>query len=632
MGPTLSPFWVLSTHGGMIWAWSQHYYFVFVAMALLAQIANYQQSQRLNLYGLWLLGPLFLMYGNVPADSDINRYFFEAEMWNKGISPYLVAPTQLFDWPGVKDVNHPEWTAIYGPLLIRGMAGWITFFKGIAALKIAWAFVHLGNTFLLQLITQRKDLAILYGLSPFVLLETVGLGHFEELLVLSALLIITGARHHRPFIFGLGLVLAVWIKWWALLLSPLWFRRPMLKAWVIFSILSLWILWPFLQHPEALFHSLWAFKGLWNHGYPYWLLQQLTGTATLSVLAIYSATLLFFVILVGGPLHEQIWQFFRLWLWFSPTLHPWYWIMPLTCALCSGKKTTFLVIGSAALLLHDSKFYFESTGQWTCHLWAGGPLFVLLLFSEWRLRHHIFREKGEWVQKFSLITPVYNEAENCRELGQHLLPFSPHIQEWIVVDAGSHDGSPEIAQSFGAKVLCPGIKGRGLQIHHGVEHAQQDWVVVLHADTRLESHFFSELRQTIAKVPDLDGGAFRMIYRGQKGLGPLRILNELKTRWLGISFGDQTQFFHRQRLQQRGGFPRLSLMEDLELSLILKGGAVAFITSSLSCTSARRWKSDGRIKNAVLIIKLLMIYLLHRHWSPPVDVAHLYRRYYSKKI
>jgi hypothetical protein len=130
-------------------------------------------------------------------------------------------------------------------------------------------------------------------------------------------------------------------------------------------------------------------------------------------------------------------------------------------------------------------------------------------------------------------------------------------------------------------------------------------------------------------VPNLDGGAFKMAYRNYQHMGPLHWVNDLKFRLFGVSFGDQSQFFHRQRLKNRGNFPKLALMEDLELSLLWKGGHVAYISETRSLTSPRRWKEKGRLRNTLQILSLLYYYLLQRHWNPPVDVKKLYQRYYK---
>jgi hypothetical protein len=550
--------------------------------------------------------------------------------WSSGFFPVFALLglfTQGWMLRQVEQFKKPMWGWVIGFAVL--------YFIGLRnSPLLTWVnFIFLGshvlNIILIKFITQRWELANLYALSPFVLFETMGRNAQGCFWVTIALALIWGHQYYKNWALAGGLTMAFALNPWSLFFLPLFCRKNWRWPLAISIILSGIFLYLSFERAQS-FHQ-WAYSDFEAQYFisPYGILTLLFGPGAPVIWLLYTALLLFFVVLVGGTLQEQLWQFLRCSLWWGPFFYPSLWVVALTCALCSGKKFTFVLIGAAVMLLHQADFY--GLGHSSPMFWMALPLFGLLLMSEWRLRHHIFRHKGEWVDRFSVVTPVLNEAENLRELGNELNKYKEFVAQWIVVDAGSSDDSLQIAEHLGALVLSPGLRGRGPQISAGVEASQQDWIVVIHADTRLGPRFFEELQATIGRVPSLDGGAFSMIYRGEERLGVLRFLNDLKTRWLGISFGDQCQFFHRGRLSKRGGFPKLALMEDLELSLMWKGGAVAYITSSHSSTSPRRWKTDGRLKNALLIIKLLLIYLIQRHWAPPVDVTQLYRRYYPKK-
>jgi hypothetical protein len=574
---------------------------------------------------------LCCFYFPITADDDIHRYLWEARVFNEGLNPYLQSPQSLSHlFSGSESVNHPKWTAIYGPLFIEMIAWLPSFLQTIMGLKFLWLGFHLLNVWLIHVITASIHFSKLYLLCPFLLLESIGLGHFESVLASSGLLLVVGFQRQKHLISSIGLCLGFWIKWWAMPLFPLFFKKKNLKAIAISFIFSLFILFPFLDNLPSLLTSLLDFEGLWCNGYPNSVLRFILNDWTTPVIGIYSIALLVVVLLVGGSLHEQLWQFFRMSLFFAPTIHPWYWVFPLSMTLCSGKTATFSLLSACALGLHYPEFHLIQHQTWECHILTVIPLLTCIWLSEWRIRHHLFLQLGHSTEKVSVITPTLNEADNLEELGQTLMHHQRHIQEWIIVDAGSNDNSIQIAKNWGAQCHSPGIKGRGPQIKYGVEHATSKWCIILHADTRPPLNFFDELKRHIKKIPRLDGGAFRMAYRGKSKLGPLMFLNDLKIRLLGVSFGDQSQFFSKKCIAKVGDFPDLPLMEDLELSLIWKGGAIAYIKSSISLTSPRRWQNIGRLKNAALIIKLLFIYLCHRHWNYPVNVTKLYQTYYKK--
>lgn len=83
----------------------------------------------------------------------------------------------------------------------------------------------------------------------------------------------------------------------------------------------------------------------------------------------------------------------------------------------------------------------------------------------------------------SAIVPTRNEASALPEL---LGGLSPEVDEVIVCDGGSTDGTPDIARRLGA-VVVEGARGRGPQLNAGAAVARGDRLWFLHADTRVAS-------------------------------------------------------------------------------------------------------------------------------------------------
>lgn len=56
------------------------------------------------------------------------------------------------------------------------------------------------------------------------------------------------------------------------------------------------------------------------------------------------------------------------------------------------------------------------------------------------------------MQKLSIITPVFNEENTVSIFHKHLLVFKQQLKnyqtEWIIVDDGSRDATPEIIQKL----------------------------------------------------------------------------------------------------------------------------------------------------------------------------------------
>ncbi len=61
-----------------------------------------------------------------------------------------------------------------------------------------------------------------------------------------------------------------------------------------------------------------------------------------------------------------------------------------------------------------------------------------------------------------------------------------NADEIVVVDGGSSDATPVLAARLGARVVAA-PRGRGPQLAAGVAAARGEWLLLLHADTRLAS-------------------------------------------------------------------------------------------------------------------------------------------------
>lgn len=566
----------------------------------------------------------------ITPDDDVNRYFWEGHVFNHGHNPYTTAPAEI-EKPAFAEAlpNHPEWTAIYGPLFIYLMALISSLGLGVTFLKLSFLLLHFINTFLIKKICPGSHVYRYYLWSPFILLETVGLGHIEQLLVFGTLLLILGSKNSLKWCTTTGLLLGCWIKWWLIPFLPFLFKRTLLKSLTLFFIISLLILFPFRESLDSLTSSLFQFSTLNSHGYGNALLNILFQHYTFSLITLILSLRAVYLFFLGGTLVHQLWGIVRWALVLSPTLHPWYMVLPLTLCLLERKTTTFFFLSLFCVALHDGEFRLHTEGQWITNPLYGLPFFIMLFIPEHIFNRYLLLRKGHQVLRFSIVTPVFNEEKNIVELADNLHAHREHIGDWIVVDGGSKDNSLELARRVADKAFTATKKGRGYQIREGIEHTREDWVVILHSDTRISASFFRELKSCIAVQPRLVGGAFKMAYRDHQHLGPLLFLNAFKTRFLGVSFGDQSQFFHKPALKTSGGFPDMPLMEDVEFSLMIKNKHTAFIQSATSYTSPRRWKEKGRWKNSFQIIKLLLIFLWCRQVFEKVDVEKLYRKYYS---
>jgi rSAM/selenodomain-associated transferase 2/rSAM/selenodomain-associated transferase 1 len=222
----------------------------------------------------------------------------------------------------------------------------------------------------------------------------------------------------------------------------------------------------------------------------------------------------------------------------------------------------------------------------------------------------------------SVVIPCLNEAHNLEaavasaRLGRQV--------EIIVVDGGSVDHTARLARQLGCIVLCT-PPGRGAQLRAGADRAQGEYIIFLHADTRLQPGWDFEVRR-ICNQPDVAAGAFRFKLDAiGAGLRFIEMAVSLRSRYAQLPYGDQAIFLRAETLAALGGMPDLPLMEDVELiRRARKLGRIA-ISKLPALSSARAWQERGVWRNT---LHNWHTFARHRVMKTPLD--RLERHYYGR--
>jgi len=210
-------------------------------------------------------------------------------------------------------------------------------------------------------------------------------------------------------------------------------------------------------------------------------------------------------------------------------------------------------------------------------------------------------------ETISIIIPALNEEKN--------LPLTitsvqaAHGIEIIVVDGGSSDCTMEVARSLGVKTLCT-RPGRAVQMNRGAGVAQGDLFFFLHADTLLPVGYDRCIRRTLQRN-SVVAGAFKLAIRAPGA--SLRFIEygaNIRSKYLGLPYGDQGLFMRRRDFNRVGGFPEIALMEDFALVRKMKKfGQVAVAPLAVE-TSARRWQQRGVSLTTLMNQLIVAAYLL----------------------
>lgn len=112
--------------------------------------------------------------------------------------------------------------------------------------------------------------------------------------------------------------------------------------------------------------------------------------------------------------------------------------------------------------------------------------------------------------KLSLVLITHNAADQlaaCLDSARDL------VDDIILVDSGSNDGTQALAEGYGARIIAQPFLGFGPQKRLAVSHALHDWVLCLDADERLTPELLASIRRTLQGSPT--HSAFRLARRNR---------------------------------------------------------------------------------------------------------------------
>ncbi|WP_120502946.1 TIGR04283 family arsenosugar biosynthesis glycosyltransferase [Sulfitobacter mediterraneus] len=165
------------------------------------------------------------------------------------------------------------------------------------------------------------------------------------------------------------------------------------------------------------------------------------------------------------------------------------------------------------------------------------------------------------------------------------------IRELVISDGGSSDATGALAQAWGAEVVQGGAS-RGGQLRRGCAAGKGDWLLVLHADSRLSPGWVDVAARGLAQADQ----AYWFQLRFDQGGLPARIVAgwaNLRSR-MGLPYGDQGLLISKTLYEAHGGYQDIPLMEDVALARALKGrlaGLEAQVT-----TSAEKYRCQGWLR------------------------------------
>jgi rSAM/selenodomain-associated transferase 2 len=226
------------------------------------------------------------------------------------------------------------------------------------------------------------------------------------------------------------------------------------------------------------------------------------------------------------------------------------------------------------------------------------------------------------LSKISIIIPTINEANNLPLLLSDLSVIQKE-GEIIIVDCGSEDKTIDVANIYGAKVFKSEERNRGLQLDIGAKNSKGDWLIFLHADTRLTHDWLKKINLVLKGDKNyIYNFTFKInhkkiIYR------VLEILVNFRSQYFKQPYGDQGLIIHRTIYFRNNGFRKIPIMEDIDFLRRLNKKKDLKQLNLPIFISSRKWERTN------IFLQALKNWKFRRRWLKGESTKSIYSEYYK---
>jgi hypothetical protein len=429
-----------------------------------------------------------------PLSTDVHRYAWDGRVQAAGINPYRYRPSHpalahLRDdqvWPRI---SLKSWRTVYPPgaeasfLTAHGIFG-----GGVRSSTWLILLAETGTVVFLLFGLRRggapPERAALYAWHPLAVSEIAGNGHVDALAVLGLAGLLAAWQARRFALAGAALAFAALVKLGPALLFPALARRGGRRFLLTGAVLLVIAYLPYVSVGTGVVGSIRRYVDSQDNGGSLWplLSGHLSEARAQAVLAVGLALV---VVVVALREHTALEQVARSGLLVLGSLllalayvQPWHalWLLPFFAFTVA--PGWLWVTGTLPLIyLYGLERELPD--------WVPVVIYVPLgLCAMWRL---VARRTSSRVHpprleqpRVAVVIPALDEAESLplvlRELPIHL------VDETIVVDGGSTDGTLAAARAAGARVVVERRRGYGRACAAGAASTDAEVVAFLDGD------------------------------------------------------------------------------------------------------------------------------------------------------
>ena len=232
----------------------------------------------------------------------------------------------------------------------------------------------------------------------------------------------------------------------------------------------------------------------------------------------------------------------------------------------------------------------------------------------------ILIKEDKLITRISIIIPTLNESNNLPLLLSDLSEIN-NISEILIIDSTSTDKTKDIALINGTKFYKLNKNNRGLQLNYGAEKAKGEWLLFIHADSRLKFNWS-------IKVMDISKRDSNFIYyfkfKVNNKIFTYRFLEffvNLRCFLFKTPYGDQGLLISKENFKTYGGYKTIPLMEDFDFISRINKRNLRSLKIPIF-TSSRKWDEVN------FVWQSLKNWHLRKLMRKDYSINRIYKKYY----
>jgi len=232
----------------------------------------------------------------------------------------------------------------------------------------------------------------------------------------------------------------------------------------------------------------------------------------------------------------------------------------------------------------------------------------------------ILIKEDKIITKLSIIIPTLNESKHLPLLLSDLSEIN-NKSEILIIDSTSKDKTKDIALINGTRFYKINENNRGLQLNYGAKKARGEWLLFIHADSRLGFNWSRKIMNILKSDSNF---IYYFNFKVNNNSFTYRFLEffvNLRCFLFKTPYGDQGLLISKETFKTYGGYKTIPIMEDFDfIKRINKENLRSLKTPIL--TSSRKWEEVNfvwqSLKNWHLRSLMLKDYSIKR----------IYKKYY----